>query len=275
MRSYRASVGKFSSTPLSLLEVLTQMAKLEREVLAAAAEKGAVWLQRKGKGKILRSRNLREILSPEDVVYFYYDRRILELPSLKHADCIYEDRHYGVWVKPAGVLPQGTQAGDHTSLLRYVEALKKKQLYLIHRLDRETEGLMLIGYSSEAAAKLTRLFTTHQIKKTYQALVLGEMQPGARDTIRQPLDGKEAITHFQCLAVKPGSSLLEVELETGRLHQIRRHMHQIGHPLIGDPRYGSGNKNREGLQLKGVRLEFQDPWSGSLRCFELPGRITI
>jgi tRNA pseudouridine32 synthase/23S rRNA pseudouridine746 synthase len=120
---------------------------------------------------------------------------------------------------------------------------------------------MIVGYSSEAAAKLSDLFQKNQITKTYQAIVLGEMEKGTRQTINESLDGKEAVTHFEVLANKEGKSLLIVWIETGRLHQIRRHLDFIGHPVMGDPKYGRGNKNRDGLKLLAKSLKFLDPWT--------------
>nr|MBA2405515.1 hypothetical protein [Bdellovibrionales bacterium] len=165
MKTFNILVSKYFTAKTKLGEVLQKATSLKIEALADAAAKGAVWHQRNGKGKILRVRSLDLIVSPDDKITFYYDPKILSFPELTSAQCLYETTHYGIWLKAAGVLPQGTQVSDHTSLLRYVEKQKKKETYLIHRLDRETEGLMVIGYTSESAAKFSELFQNNKITK--------------------------------------------------------------------------------------------------------------
>lgn len=269
-------VTKFTvSESGTLAALLSQKSRLTPEIIADAAQKGAVWLQRGGKGKILRERNPAAPLKPGDVVTLYFDPKVLKITELSSAECIAEEKHFGVWVKKAGVVTQGTQTGDHASLLRYVERVRKKETFLVHRLDRETEGLTLIGYTSEGAAKLGKLFQDNKIKKTYEAIVLGTMTPGRKETIRASLDDKEAITHFEVLDSTESVSLLRVEIETGRLHQIRRHLDFIGHPVMGDPKYGKGNKNRKGLMLLAKSLSFVDPWTGSPKSFELPDGLSL
>lgn len=261
MRAFNIQVSKYFTNKTKLGDVLHKITSLPKETLSDAANKGAVWLQRNGKGKILRIRSVESLVAPEDKINFYYDLRVLALDEISEATCVYESSNYGVWLKAAGVMPQGTQASDHTSLLRYVEKLKNKEVYLIHRLDRETEGLMIIGYTSESAAKLGELFQKNKITKIYQAIVRGEIERGHKQTINESLDGKEAVTHFESLQNKNGRSLLSIKIDTGRLHQIRRHLEFIDHPVMGDPKYGRGNKNRDGLKLLAKSLNFLDPWS--------------
>lgn len=261
MRTFHILVSKHFTTKSKLGEVLQKSTSMSIDALADATLKGGVWLQKGGKGKTLRTRSLDILVSPDDKIIFYYDSRILLYPELTEAECFLETTHYGIWLKAAGVLPQGTQVSDHTSLLRYVEKFKKKEVFLVHRLDRETEGLMLIGYSSEGAAKLSDLFQKNKITKTYQAIVKGELLVGFKQTISEPLDGKEAITHFEVLAHGNGVSHLSIKIDTGRLHQIRRHLDFVGHPIMGDPKYGRGNKNKDGLKLLAKSLNFIDPWT--------------
>ncbi|MBA2403738.1 MAG: RNA pseudouridine synthase, partial [Bdellovibrionales bacterium] len=92
-------------------------------------------------------------------------------------------------------------------------------------------------------------------------IVRGEIERGHRQTITDSLDGKEAITHFEVLANSNGKSLLTIKIDTGRLHQIRRHLDIIGFPIMGDPKYGTNNKNRQGLMLLAKSLNFIDPWT--------------
>lgn len=275
MRTFNVLVSKYFTEKTKLGEVLQKATSLTFEVLADAAAKGAIWHQRHGKGKILKLRSLHVMVEPSDKINLYYDPKVLAMPEITESECLFETNHYGIWFKAAGVVPQGTQAGDHTSLLRFVEKQKKKDVYLIHRLDRETEGLMIIGYTSEGAAKLSELFQKNKIEKTYEAIVLGEIERGVRQTIDASLDGKEAVTHFECLGNSKGKSLVSVKIDTGRLHQIRRHLDFIGHPVMGDPKYGKGNKNRAGLMLLAKSLKFVDPWTRQSVEVSLPNSLKI
>ncbi len=245
-----------------------KMSRLDLGHVTEAAEKGAVWRQRLGKGKILRVRDPSIVLHPNDLVIFNLDPKVLSLRTPELPRVIYEGKHYGVWYKPAGMVTQGTPSGDHTSLLRLTEIYKKKETWLIHRLDRETMGLVLIGYTSEGASKLSDLFVKNEVKKIYQARVLGTIFQSLEQTITESLDGKDAITHIEVLKQYETQSLLQVELETGRLHQIRRHLDFINHPIMGDPKYGMGNKNKKGLQLLAKSITFYDPWDKSLKNYE-------
>ena len=275
MKVFKSSVGKYFSSSIGLGEFLIKLTQLSPEDVLDSALKGAVWIQRRGKGKILRIRNLDEVVLPADQIQVFFDKKILKLPTLKDVACLYEDVNYGAWVKPAGVLAQGTQAGDHTSLLRYVEINKKREVFLVHRIDRETSGLMLIAYHSKAAAELSHLFQKHLIKKEYHAIVLGEMEVGAKQTISASLDDKEAITHLEVLACLAGKSLIRAQIETGRLHQIRRHLDHIGHPVMGDPKYGKGNKNRDGLMLVSTGMTFKDPWLDKIQNLQLDNPLKL
>jgi tRNA pseudouridine32 synthase/23S rRNA pseudouridine746 synthase len=171
-----------------------------------------------------------------------------------------------VWFKPPGLMAQGTAYGDHCALLRQVESHfhPRRPAFLVHRLDREVAGLMLVAHDGRAAARLSALFREHRITKLYRVRVRGEMQPQA-GKIDLPLDGKAALTRYTVIAYDRAahSTTLEVDIATGRLHQIRRHFAMIGHGVMGDPRYGTGNKNRSGLQLEAAGLRFRCPFSGA------------
>ena len=148
-------------------------------------------------------------------------------------------------------------------------------MYLVHRIDRETEGLMIVAYHSKAAAYFSDLFQKNKVFKEYEAIVLGEMEKGYKETIAASLNDKEAITHIEVMDSKNNRSLLKVKIETGRLHQIRRHLDFLGHPIMGDPKYGKGNKNREGLKLVASHLAFHDPWGQKLQSFYLPNHLSL
>ncbi len=275
MKSFNIEVSRYFSSKVNLGELLTTVTKLDPTLLSDAAIKGAVWIQKEGKGKILKIREVASLVDPKDKVQFYYEPAVLKLRELTLAQCIEENRHYGIWIKPQGAMSQGTQAADHASLLRYIEKKKNHEIYLVHRLDRETEGVMVFGYTSEGAAKLSELFQKNEIHKTYQALVLGEMVIGSQGVIEASLDGKVAVTHYQVMDSRHGLSKLELKIETGRLHQIRRHLESIGHPVMGDPKYGKGNKNQEGLKLLAKSLNFKDPWDKKSKSWALTKDLTL
>lgn len=272
MRTFKALVSKYFPTKTSALEVLVRISKLNEEILVDAAEKGAVWLQ-KGKGKILRLRNLSEDLEPTDTITLNYDFRVLSIKTLAEATCLFENAHYGVWLKPSGIVTQGTQAGDHSSLLRYVEKSKNAPVFLIHRLDRETEGLVIFSYHQESAKYFSQLFSENRIKKIYQAVVMG--LPHDKGEINFSLEGKEALTLYKRVESNERHSLVEVEIKTGRLHQIRQHFDMIGHPVLGDPKYGKGNKNKDGLKLIAYSLQFKDPFDGQKKNFTSPNSLRL
>lgn len=247
--------------PAALADLLTAKTGLAKARVKECLLKGGVLLCRQG-GKCERARKAKTLLRPGDVVRLAYDPEILNLepptPQLL-ADRI----DYSVWDKPAGLLAQGTRFGDHCSLLRLAQLAftPVRETFLIHRLDREASGVMLIAHSKRAAAALSRLFQEHRVVKEYEITVRGVWDREEQGTITLPLDGREAITAYQLLGRDPesGTSRLRVTLKTGRLHQIRRHFALAGFPVMGDPRYGTGNKNRSGLALRAVRLAFDCP----------------
>ena len=230
--------------------------------------KGAVWISRRG-GKRRRLRRASAALQAGDVLEFYYDADLLRsVPPA--AQCVDDQRRYSVWFKPAGLMAQGTEYGDHCALLRQVEYHfhPRRPVFLVHRLDREAAGLMLVAHDRQAAARLSALFRDNRIAKRYRVRVRGELQQREGE-INLPLDGKAASSRYTLLEYDPATdvSTLEVSIATGRLHQIRRHFAMIGHGVMGDPRYGSGNKNRDGMQLAAMGLRFRCPFSGRDRDY--------
>ena len=174
-------------------------------------------------------------------------------------ELITEHRDWSVWNKPAGWLAQGTKYGDSLSLLRFVEKCKGKEVFLVHRLDKETMGVMLIAHNANANQGLGKLWATQKVGKKYWAEVLGNVQEGD-GKIDYAIDGKESLTFYKILERREKTTLIEVEIKTGRKHQIRKHFLELGHPVMGDPRYGQGNKNRDGMKLMACALRFR--WGG-------------
>ena len=258
--------------PYTVCDFLATHTGLSKTRIKDAMTKGAVWVQKKG-GKRRRIRRTTASVKTGDFLALYYDERLLAV-SPPTGTCLADREHYSVWYKPPGLMTQGTMYGDHCSLLRQAETFYKprRSIFPVHRLDREASGLVLLAHSREAASKLSRLFQKHQIEKHYRVEVLGNLFRGQKSgTITQPLDGKDAITDFEVDRYDPGknTSVVDVVIGTGRLHQIRRHFEMIGFPVMGDPRYGSGNKNVEGMQITAVALQFTCPFTQQQVAFKL------
>lgn len=201
------------------------------------------------------------------------------------------------WVcveKPGGMSVHNDPGKDLISVLSgtFGKPGGRTILQPVHRLDRETSGLLLLALDRQTLARLSNVFATGKIKKTYKALVHGNVDlssknPGTWDTPLSKQAGgrtdprgkgkrQTAVTRYRVIEQSPHYTLLEIELRTGRKHQIRRHAKLAGHPVVGDKRYGSPrsiaflkeHRNFTGMGLQAYRLEFQD--QGKTVALELP-----
>jgi tRNA pseudouridine32 synthase / 23S rRNA pseudouridine746 synthase len=252
-----------AGTTESACNFLSVKTGLSKARVKDAMNKGAVWLKKKT-GGMKRLRRASAALLQGDQIEIYYDRRLLSLKP-PEARCLSDQKHYSVWHKPAGLLAQGTQYGDHCSLMRQAELYfrSSREIFLVHRLDREASGVMVLAHSKDAASKLSGLFQKNLVIKRYRVAVLGNLgERGLHGTIELPLDGKASFTEFDVTAYNAAAntSIVDVIIKTGRLHQIRRHFDMIGFPVMGDPKYGTGNKNTEGMKLSAVSIRFFCPF---------------
>jgi tRNA pseudouridine65 synthase len=198
-------------------------------------------------------------------------------PGVAPIELLFVDHHVVVANKPSGLLVhRGWDRDDDVALFRVRDALGAR-VHPIHRLDRGTSGALLFARTAEAAAALSRSFEAKQVHKRYLALVRGvPAQAGTIDyAIPKREDGPRvaAITHFRLVARSSieRCSLVLAEPETGRLHQIRRHLRHLGHPLVGDVNYGSGAINRHyranyalhRLALHALSISFVHPVSAT------------
>jgi 23S rRNA pseudouridine1911/1915/1917 synthase len=209
-------------------------------------------------------------------------------------EVVFEDEYLLVIDKPAGVVIHPAP-GYHGPTLaqalsgRAAGGADPERAGIVHRLDRDTSGLLVVAKSEEAHAALLRLMRARQITREYLALVGGRPAtesgtidaPIGRDRVRRSVvstrtdRARAAVTHFRVLERLPRTTLLRVRLETGRTHQIRAHMAAIGHPVCGDRHYGGANcGKRVGLKrqfLHSARLMFRHPLSREvLQCESKP-----
>lgn len=255
-------------------ELLVQLSGLSKLRVKDAMQKGAVWHAR-GSGKPVRLRRVTTPLKIGDRLQLHYDSAVLALAPPRAtllADC----RRYSVWDKPAGLLVEGSRFGDHATLAAQVALhfTPRREVYLVHRLDLEARGLLVVAHSRRAAAKLSALFQAREVDKRYRIEVVGDLRArGATGRIDLPLDGKAAVTEYRLEQVRDDGtrSVALIRMLSGRYHQIRRHFDAIGHPVVGDPRYGNGNHDPDGMRLAAIGIAFVDPWTQRPVSFgELP-----
>ncbi len=253
------------------IDWLAENTPLSRMQLKKAMAAGAVWLQT-GKQQERFRRATREVL-PKSILHVHFDAAILALiPPVPQL--IADEKHYSVWFKPAGLLSQGTLQGDHCSLLRIAEQQLNRKAFLVHRLDREASGLMLIAHNEKAAAALSGLFHNHTIQKFYRITVQGKLAVATLPfCIDAELDGKHAVTWINSANFDANSntSALDLRIDTGRKHQIRRHLAGIGHPVVGDPRYGThqAGEAKGTLALQAYRITYHCPVFNRPRQYSL------
>jgi len=255
-----------------LIDVLADATSLSKQILKSALDKGCVWLK-SGK-KTNRVRRVKKPLKVGDEVFIYYNERVLSsIPA--DPELLLDKKDYSIWLKPAGVFAQGSKWGDHCALTRLAEKSLDRQTFLVHRLDRATSGLMIIAHTRQAARELSKLFAERKIKKTYLAIVKGKFQDEVL-TINKDVDGKRAVSYAKLLKYSNDESLLKIDIETGRKHQIRKHLSGVGHPIIGDRLYGNAQKNHpKDLQLQAIHLKFNCPTSNNEVDIELSNQQKI
>jgi 23S rRNA pseudouridine1911/1915/1917 synthase len=206
-------------------------------------------------------------------------------------DIVYEDDHLLVVDKPAGLVTHPAPGHSGTTL---AEALAghaaggshPERAGIVHRLDRDTSGLLVVARSEDVHARLQRMMRAREITREYLALVSGHPDaesgtidaPLGRDRRRRTVmstrtdRARGAVTHFEVLERLPRTALLSVRLETGRTHQIRAHLAAIDHPVCGDPTYGGSECGRRlGLErqfLHARKLMFKHPITGAKMACE-------
>ena len=245
----------------SPIELLGRATGLSKQRIKLAMTQGAVWITRGRNTR--RLRRAKRALRAGDEVHLYYDAAILaEIPP--EPTLVADVGTYSVWCKPSGLRSQGSRWGDHCTVVRWAERhlRPERSAFTVHRLDRAANGLILVAHSRSIAAALSRLFRERRVEKRYRAIVAGDFseQP---DPVRveSPIDDKDAVSQFSIAEVSDdrSCSMIDIQIETGRKHQVRRHLAELGYPIIGDRLYGSGANDGVDLQLTAYLLVFHCP----------------
>lgn len=242
---------------------------LSKTHIKEVMNKGAVWMERNG--SIKRLRRARTRLLKGDRLAVYYDEEIIRTEP-PEPQLIEDHKMYSIWFKPPGLLSSGSRLGDHCAINRWVEThlQPERPVFLVHRLDSNASGLMILAHGKKIAAHLSKQFQDRSVIKEYTVEVMGNYEgPAVIDT---PLDGKEAISHVKVISVKDDITCLNVRIETGRKHQIRRHLADKGYPVIGDRLYGG--RASDHIHLNASLLSFRCPVTGEVRITKCGGRST-
>jgi tRNA pseudouridine32 synthase/23S rRNA pseudouridine746 synthase len=250
---YHINVDQVSKSPV---ELLTEASGLSRQRIKQVMQKGAVWLERQG--GVRRLRRVKSRLQVGDRLHFYYNEKVLGAEP-EEASLVVDEGDYSVWYKPKGMLSHGSKWGDHCAIDRWVQThlIPERPVFLVHRLDRATDGLIVLAHKKRVAGELARLFRERKVKKRYRSWVVGRFScDGAEKVIDTPIDGRSAISRLILIQYDEmqDRSLLDVKIDTGRKHQIRRHLSGAGHHVVGDRLYGDKRAD-EDLQLTCVYLE--------------------
>ncbi len=229
------------------------------------------------------------------------DKILVEIPEPKQIELkaqnipieiIYEDSDIIVVNKPKGMVVHPANGNPDGTLVNAIMAICKDSLSgiggeirpgIVHRIDKDTSGLLIVAKNDNAHVKMSEQIKNHEVKKTYIALVRGvfkeneatiDMPIGRSTSDRKKMavnkNGKNAITHIKVLKRFDKYTLLKVNIETGRTHQIRVHLSHIGYPIVGDYTYSNGKNEFDviGQCLHAQKLEFKHPITQKDMCLE-------
>ncbi|MGI9290247.1 MAG: RluA family pseudouridine synthase [Gammaproteobacteria bacterium] len=266
---------KVEDNDSNAVELLHDATGHSKQKIKTAMTNGAVWLTRGNDSS--RLRRAKRSLQTGDEVHLYYDEKVQnETPPTP--TLISDQGGYSVWFKPRGMRSQGSKWGDHCTIMRWAEQhlQPERTSFTVHRLDLAASGLILVAHSKKVAAAFGKLFHDRLIEKRYLAIVNGDFSIHKESLrIEHPVDGKHAASEARCLQTSEDKlrSLVEVRIETGRKHQIRRHLAEVGFPIRGDRMYGQGETDGIDLQLTACYLAFECQVNHKNVEYRLPDRF--
>jgi 23S rRNA pseudouridine1911/1915/1917 synthase len=209
--------------------------------------------------------------------------------TLRKMNLLYEDAHLLVIEKSAGLLSVATAKENEETAFSILKSYVKKnhyhaELYIVHRLDRDTSGIMMFAKTKEIQRKMQDNWENAVTKRIYYAVVEGHVKNAEGEIVsclkenkslmmyssKTPGDGQKSVTRYHVLKSNARYSLLEVSLQTGRKNQIRVHLHNVGHSIAGDKKYGAATDPLGRLGLHAGILEFFHPATGKCMHFETP-----
>ncbi len=208
-------------------------------------------------------------------------------PALSGLTILYEDAHLVVIDKPEGLLSISTGKSDEKTAYNLLSAYVKRQnpahkIFIVHRLDRDTSGVMVFAKSEKVKERLQASWEPSTKERTYLAIAEGKVSEPKGTIIsylkeskafvvystQDPTQGQKAVTHFEVIAQSQDFSLLKINLETGRKNQIRVHLQDLGHPIVGDKKYGASSNPIRRLGLHAWILGFVHPITNEKLRFE-------
>ena len=256
-----------------LLDVLQRLSPdSSKNTLKSWVEKGRVWVD----GAVVKKANLG--LKP--------GQHVSVGPKASFTDegirIVYEDRYLVVLDKPETLLSVATLKEEERTVHTILKRRLGKAVFAVHRLDRDTSGLMMFAYTKEARELLKKKFEVHAVQRHYVALVQGTLKEKSGTwksylmedanyrvySVPSEREGQLAITHYEVLDEKPTFSCVRFALETGRKNQIRVHCKDAGHPILGDEKYGSTIDPYHRLCLHAFQLEFEHPFTKKKLSFK-------
>ena len=252
------------------VSLLHRATGISKQKIKSAMTKGAVWLSRGRRTQ--RLRRATRTLRPGDELHLYYNAKVLAEEPVAPG-LIADNGVYSVWNKPCGLRSQGSKWGDHCTITRWAEKhlRPERPALTVHRLDRAASGLILVAHSKAVAAKLSSLFRNREIEKRYRAVVEGAFPADSRPVLSESeIDGKSAMSEVSLVGFDGANSIVDVRIETGRKHQVRIHLAELGFPIVGDRLHGNATSESVDLQLVACWLKFPCPVTGLITEYRLP-----
>lgn len=249
--------------------------ELSKQSLKQVMQKGAVWLT--DNGKTQRLRRAKKPLVNGQELHCYYNSDALS-DEFEHPILVKDCGDYSLWYKPSGMMSQGSKWGDHSTIARFAQLIltPERPAFLVHRLDRATQGVIVIAHSKQAVRGLTSLFEHRKITKKYQAVVGGHFSESREYTT--DIEERSAYTKVSLIQYCEDNdrSLVDVEIGSGRKHQIRRHLSGDSFPILGDRLYGAADETTTyDLQLCAYHLAFECPISGEQQEFSVEPKLLL